>query len=63
MAVLHGPAWVTEKGAKEMLSSLLDQEADATHKAQTKEGSQPFPSALPAQRSGYQTHIVLRSDP
>ena len=35
----------------------------ATHKAQTKEGSQPFPSALPAQRSGYQTHIVLRSDP
>lgn len=35
----------------------------ATHKMQTKEGSQPFPSALLAQRSGYQTHIVLRSDP
>ena len=28
MAVLHGPAWVTQKDAKETLSSFLDEEAD-----------------------------------
>ena len=28
VVVLHGPAWVTEKDAKETLSSLLDEEAD-----------------------------------